>query len=408
MSSKIVTTGTGVVSPLGAGPQEFETGLYEGRTGIGARTLFPETIPDGTAAEVREFTPQHWLGQKGLRVLDRSARLICVSTFMALEDAALSQAADAEGDPNLGLICGTMFGSVHSIASFDWSGLNEGPNFVNPMEFPNTVINSPAGQAAIKHRLRGVNSTVSAGLVSGLYAIHYAMEFLRFGRARALLAGGVEELCEESYLSFVKAGLNSSRGEAHPFAGDRDGAVLGEASAVWVMESEESALARGVEPQLELSGFGSAHDARDIDSFNVRADGATAAIRESLKAAGIGPDAIGGIIASANGSRAGDAMEARALQNVFGARLSDIPVSAPKAAFGETLGASGALLAITAGIALRRKELPPTVGFLGSEFCLRLSARSQALEGEYALVNCFGCDGNNAALVLKRFSPDQS
>ena len=142
-------------------------------------------------------------------MLDRSARLLCVAAHMALTGTGLQQQEGGEGDPNLGLVCGTMFGSVHSITSFDWSGVTDGPAYVNPMEFPNTVINSPAGQAAIKHKLRGVNSTISAGLVSGLYAIHYAAEFLRFGRATALLAGGVEELCEESFLSFRKVGVIS-------------------------------------------------------------------------------------------------------------------------------------------------------------------------------------------------------
>src|SRR5207245_10097832 len=99
----------------------------------------------------------------------------------------------------------------------------DGPNYVNPMEFPNTVINSPAGQAAIKHKLRGVNSTISAGLVSGLYAIHYASEFLRFGRATALLAGGVEELSDEAFVSVGQGGVLSPAGRARPFAPDRGG-----------------------------------------------------------------------------------------------------------------------------------------------------------------------------------------
>ncbi len=397
---RIVATGTGIVSSLGTGAADFEAALYAGRTGIGAKTLFPASVPDGPAGEVRDFAPQKWLGSKGLRVLDRSARLLSVAAHMALDSAGLL-AASPEGDSDLGLVCGTMFGSVHSIASFDWSGLTDGPNLVNPMEFPNTVINSPAGQAAIKHKLRGVNSTISAGLVSGLYAIHYAMEFLRFGRARALLAGGVEELCEESYLSCTKAGITSSRGLPRPFAPDRDGTVLGEGSALWVLETDEAAAVRGASPFLEVCGFGSSHDAQSTDEFNVRADGATAAIRLALQAAGVAPEAIGCIISSASGSRAGDAMELHALKAVFGKHLAGVPVCAPKAAFGESLGASGALLAVTAGIALRRKLVPPTVGFDRGESGLKLASTPQEFSGEYALVNSFGCDGNNAALVLK-------
>jgi 3-oxoacyl-[acyl-carrier-protein] synthase II len=402
VTTRIVVTGAGVISSLGAGVEEFENALFEGRSGIGPRTLFADTVPVAAAGEIRNFTPQQWLGNKGLRVLDRSARLICVSASMALQASGLSQADAAEGDPDLGLVLGTMFGSVHSITSFDWSGLIDGPNLVNPMEFPNTVINSPAGQAAIKHKLRGVNSTISAGLVSGLYAIHYAMEFLRFGRAAALLAGGVEELCEESYLSFAKAGWQSPSGRLAPFSPDRDGSILGEGSAVWMLETEEGAKKRGTRPLLEVCGFGSAHDAHHITEFNPRGEGAAAAMREALRAADIGTEAIACIVASAGGSRQGDAMEARALRIVFGEHLSRIPISAPKAAFGECLGASGALLALSAGAALHRRSAPPTAGFRSVEDGLRLSEQPQPLAGDYALVNCFGCDGNNAALVLKR------
>ena len=398
MSPRVVVTGAGVISSIGAGVEEFERNLYAGCSGIGPSPLLGE---NATAAEARNFNPQPWLGAKGIRVLDRSARLLCVAAHMALTATGLQQQEGGEGDPNLGLVCGTMFGSVHSITSFDWSGQVDGPSYVNPMEFPNTVINSPAGQAAIKFKLRGVNSTISAGLVSGLYAIHYASEFLRFGRATALLAGGVEELCEESFLSFGKAGVLSGSGSLRPFGQGRDGTVLGEGSALWMLETAESAEARGAKALLEICGFGAAHDAHDIQSYQVRGGGAASAIGQALDAAGIGPDAIGCVVAGASGSRAGDEMESHALHHVFGDRLEKIPVCAPKAAFGEALGASGALCALTAGMALARRTVPPTAGFQSTESGLRLSAVPQSFESEYALVNCFGCDGNNTALVLK-------
>jgi len=394
MISRVVVTGVGVISSIGAGIEEFERNLYAGCSGIGPSPLLGE---GAIAAEVRNFHPQTWLGNKGIRVLDRSARLLAVAAHMALTSTGFEQREGGEGDPNLGLVCGTMFGSVHSITSFDWSGVCDGPAYVNPMEFPNTVINSPAGQAAIKHKLRGVNSTISAGLVSGLYAIHYAAEFLRFGRATALLAGGVEELCEESFVSFRKVGAISARGCPRPFGADRDGTVLGEGSALWMLETAESAEARGARPLLEICGFGAAHDAHSIRAYRIRGEGAASAMTQALAAAGIGPEAIGCVIAGASGSQAGDEMEAHALRRVFGSRLERIPVCAPKAAFGECLGASGALCAVTAGLALGRRSAPLAVSVQDG------LGRSGACptDGEYALVNCFGCDGNNAALVLK-------
>jgi 3-oxoacyl-[acyl-carrier-protein] synthase II len=295
------------------------------------------------------------------------------------------------GDPELGLVCGTVFGSVHSITGFDWSGLVDGPTYVNPMEFPNTVINAPAGQAAIKHRLRGVNSTVCAGLASGLHAIQYAADALRFGRARALLAGGVEELCDESVLGLHKSGTTSRTGRARPFSADRDGVVPGEGSALWVLETAESAEARGHAPWLEICGFGSTQAAHSIQAFDVRGEGAANAIEQALHYAGIGPTDVSCIVASASGSRGGDEMELRAIERVFKRRLGDIPICAPKAAFGEAMGASGALCALTAGLALQEQSLPPTPGF----------SVGGGIQGEYALINAFGCDGNNASMVIR-------
>jgi 3-oxoacyl-[acyl-carrier-protein] synthase II len=397
MTPRIAVTGAGVISPLGAGIDAFSHALWNGSSGIAPSPRFPGSV----TSEFVDFNPTPWLGNKGVRVLDRGTRFLCVAAQMALSSTGLLQDTAEQGDPELGLVCGTMFGGVHSIATFDWSGLVEGPTYVSPMDFPNTVINAPAGQAAIKHKLRGVNSTVCAGLASGLYAIQYAAEFLRFGRARYLMAGGMEEVCDEAALGFCKLGLASPSGVVQPFGTDRDGTAAGEGSALWMLETEETARARGVNPWLEVCGFGAAQDARQILGYNVRAEGATEAVEQALEETGIGPADIGCIIAGANGSRTGDAMEVRALRNIFGARLETIPVSAPKAATGEAMGASGVFCAITAGLALQRQQVPPTAGFKRSDSDLLLSSQPQPFNGEYALINAFGCDGNNAAMVIR-------
>lgn len=400
LNPRIVVTGTGVISPLGAGSDAFADALWSGATAIAPS----ERFPGSHLAEFKEFNPAPWLGNKGVRILDRGTRFLCVAAQMLLDSTNLLQDPATQGDPMLGLVCGTLFGGVHSIATFDMSGLTEGPSMVSPMEFPNTVINAPAGQAAIKHKLRGVNSTICAGLASGLAAISYAAEFLRFGRARYLMAGGMEEVCDEASLGFRKLGLQSASGSVHPFADDRDGTAAGEGAALWMLETEETAAARGATPLLEICGFGSAHDAFDSTRFNPNADGATAAIQQALDESGISPDRIACIVASASGSPEGDAMEAKALQAVFGSQLERIPVSAPKAATGEVMGGSGAFCAIAAGFALLRQQAPPTAGFTASSSGLRLSAAPQPFSGDYALINAFSCDGNNASLVIRRWT----
>ena len=394
MMPRVVVTGEGMITAAGAGIDAAQEALWSGKTVIAAS----ERLNGALMADVGEFDPTPWLGNKGVRVLDRGTRLLCIAAQMAL--TASKYTAVAEGDPDLGLVVGTLFGGVHSIASFDWTGITEGPNWVSPMEFANTVINAPAGQAAIKQKLRGVNSTVCSGLASGLYAMSYAADFLRFGRARYLLTGGMEEVCEETSLGFRKLGLSSPSGAVHPFAETRDGAAPGEGAAIWMLETAETAEARGVEPMFEILGFGAVYDAHPTIGYNPRGEGAAAAIRMAIANSELKPEDIGGIIASANGSPAGDEMEARALKAVFGDSLTGLPLCAPKALFGESMGAGGAIGALVAGFALRRGELPPTAGASATNG-LQLSSSAQALRGENILINAFSCDGNNASLVVR-------
>ncbi len=394
MMPRVVVTGEGMITAAGAGIDAAQEALWSGKTVIAPS----ERLNGALMADVGEFDPTPWLGNKGVRVLDRGTRLLCIAAQMAL--TASKYTAVAEGDPDLGLVVGTLFGGVHSIASFDWTGITEGPNWVSPMEFANTVINAPAGQAAIKQKLRGVNSTVCSGLASGLYAMSYAADFLRFGRARYLLTGGMEEVCEETSLGFRKLGLSSPSGAVHPFAETRDGAAPGEGAAIWMLETAETAEARGVEPMFEILGFGAVYDAHPTIGYNPRGEGAAAAIRMAIANSELKPEDIGGIIASANGSPAGDEMEARALKAVFGDSLTGLPLCAPKALFGESMGAGGAIGALVAGFALRRGELPPTAGASAANG-LQLSSSAQALRGENILINAFSCDGNNASLVVR-------
>ena len=401
MSGQVVITGVGIVSAVGLGREEFQGALWTGASGLQPGRTDP-TDPDSKlrpAFEICDFEPRTWLGKKGLRVLDRSARLLSVAALMALQDAGLLEEEGPVSSDDLGLVCGTMFGSVHSIASFDWSGILDSPKYVNPMQFPNTVINSPAGQAAIRHRLRGLNATVSAGLASGLHALQYAADSLRFGRATALLAGGVEELCQESYLGFAKDGLLSRKGEVLPFSPDRDGTVPGEGAALCSLELEDTARTRGATPLAEIAGFGTFLETASNPATAAHARGATLAIEEALAQAQVQPDEIGLIVAGANGSRVGDKIEERALKRVFGPGLDRIPACAPKASCGEMLGASGALQAVVAVLALSCGEAPPTLG-AGGDLPIRLAGQTMPLQGDTALVTSFGCYGNHVAMVI--------
>ncbi|MBV8199615.1 MAG: hypothetical protein JOZ15_03220, partial [Acidobacteria bacterium] len=193
---RVVITGTGVVSPLGDSPAALHRALAAGTSGRKPIELF-ETAGIGCheAGEIRPFDPQGHVGERNLRPLDRTSRLLVVAAQLALADSGCSGRSDME----IGLVLGTTFCSVRTIAEFDRRGLRLGPNHASPLDFANSVINAAAGQAAIWHGLRGVNSTLAAGEASGLLAIAPAGELVRNGRAEAVLAGGAEELCFESF-----------------------------------------------------------------------------------------------------------------------------------------------------------------------------------------------------------------
>jgi hypothetical protein len=210
--SGVVITGVGLVCAVGDKPAEVHQALCERRTGIGASTLFPEQAGARGVGEVRDFVARNYLGPKNLRPLDRTGQLAAVAAELALADGGWTP--DPRDGREVGLVLGTTFCSARTIGEFDRRAMREGVEYASPLDFANTVINAAAGQVAIWHRLRGVNSTISTGAASGLHAIGYAAQLIRAGRATALIAGGAEELCFESHLGFLRAAI-PDRGHLH-------------------------------------------------------------------------------------------------------------------------------------------------------------------------------------------------
>lgn len=342
---RVVITGSGLLSPLGDTPEALRSGLRERRSGLGPLTLFPaDGLPPKVTERVGQIAPfdeAACFGGRNLRPLDRFGRLVVAAAQKALGASGWSR-EDLAGE-EVGLILGTLWSGAHTIAEFDRRGLTRGPSYVSPLDFANTVLNAAAGQAAIWHDLRGMNSTIAGGAASGLLALGYAADLLRGGRARALLAGGADELCFETLLGFERTGRLGS-GAPRPFAADRDGFALAEGAALLMLEDAEAAAARGARVHGEILGHGSAFDPSRGDDPGSAARTAERAIRAALADAGIEPGAIERVSAAANGSPEGDEAEAAALRAVFGDR--SLPVVAAKEWLGETLGAAGALQAI--------------------------------------------------------------
>ena len=263
MNKKIVITGVGVLSPIAIGREAFWEGLFQGKTGFRPVTLF-DTSPFrvNIAGEITDFDALSFLGKKGLRDLDRSTRLICSAAKLAIDDSRVEITEDTTH--SMGVSIGTTFGSLHSISQFDRSGLIDGPRFVNPSHFPNTVINSPASQVSIKFKIKGFNTTISTGFCASLDAVSYAADFIRLSRADVVLAGGVEELCEETFMGFHNleclSGTDGSEPICCPFDARRNGTILSEGAAVLVLEDEKHALNRDAVILARVLGYGNAFD----------------------------------------------------------------------------------------------------------------------------------------------------
>jgi len=402
---RVVVTGRGLLCSLGDDAGAVHRGLCEGRNGFGSIEGFdaaPLARPEG--GEVRGFDPKQYLGQKNMRPLDRTARLAVTAAHLALTDGGWT--AEARSTNEVGLVLGTMYGSVRTIAEFDRRAVEAGPFYASPLDFANTVINAAAGQTAIWHGLRGLNTTVATGQTSGLRAIAYAAGLIQSGRADVLLAGGVEELCLESFISMERAGLVVSR-EAPlpiPFGASRGGFLLGEGAALLVLEGADVAARRAAPVLAEVRGYGVSFDPRQGRDEGFASQATERAVSSALLGAGLGPEEISGLSASANGGPHDD-LEALGLARALGSRAGALPITAIKGCLGETLGADGGLQAVVALESLRTGELPGIRGFdrTAAEFPFpRASQGPSRLAGSSLLLHSQGRDGQRCAVVISK------
>jgi 3-oxoacyl-[acyl-carrier-protein] synthase II len=416
---RVVVTGAGVVSPLGDSPAALHRALAEGASARKPIELF-ETAGIGCSAagEIRPFDPQGYVGERNLRPLDRTSRLLVVAAQLALADSGWApggqpRPAGTQPAAEVGLVVGTTFCSVRTIAEFDRRALRLGPTHASPLDFANSVINAAAGQAAIWHGLRGVNSTLAGGEASGLQAIAQATELIRAGRADAVLAGGAEELCFESFLGYYRAGRlcgSLDRGAVErpvPFDARRNGFSLSEGAALLMLEEASAAAARGAAVRAEVLGWGAAFAAASGEAG--MADAVARAVRLALADAGAAPAEIGCLSASASGSPAVDRAEARGVAAALGERAADLPVTAIKAMLGEGLGVSAAWQAVDLVETIGDGILPGIAGLERLEPGLPLplpetapaaTRRLEPAARRRALITAVGADGHCAALVL--------
>jgi len=410
MIGDIVITGIGILSPVGIGREAYWKGLFEGKTGFSTISLFDTSgLSVHTAGEISDFNPVDLLGKKGLRTLDRSTCLVNAAAKLAVEDSGI-QITDGN-DHSIGVSIGTTFGSLHSISQFDRAGLIEGPKYVNPSHFPNTVINSPASQVSIRFKIKGFNTTISTGFCAGLDSVCYAADFLKMKRAEAVLAGGVEEFCEETFLGFYKLGCLSGKDGSDPiccpFDARRNGTILAEGAAVLVLENESHAVSRGAHIFARVLGYANAFDPHADFTFNNAGSGLKVAITGALKDASLNINDIDCISSCANSTKGLDRMETEVIKTIFGDRARDIGVSSIKSMIGESFSASGSLSLASGVGSLYHGIIPPTINYKESDpECDLDYIPNQARNHNIRTALVLSADpyGNNTAIVLGKYT----
>ena len=411
MNSRLVITGISVLSPIGVNKEEFWNNLTNGVSGVKDITLFDVSrYKSKKAGEISDFDAKAYLGKKGIRHIDRTSLLVSSAAKLVMDDAKITHEIYSEDE--LGIVIGSTYGSIGSISSFDLEGLEEGPTFVNPMDFPNTVLNAPASRVSIFCNATGLNSTISTGTASGLDALIYASDFLKLGRGKAVLAGGVHGLTPDIFWGAYRSGIlsGSRNGDIEisaPFDKRRNGFIIGEAAALLVIERLEDALERDAKIYAEIKGYGCTFNPDKVSPDNIDTTQGVRCISLAMKDAGLNAEDISYIAACANSSVTGDKMEAKIIKDYFGDYADKIPVSAIKSMTGECLDASGSIQSVAGVLAINDGIIPPTINYQEKdEDCILdcVPNKSRKTEVNNVLINSFSDTGNISSIIISKYS----
>ncbi|MFE0682214.1 beta-ketoacyl-[acyl-carrier-protein] synthase family protein [Streptomyces sp. NPDC058961] len=413
---RVVVTGLGAVTPLGADVPELWQGLLDGRCGV---TLVEGAEFDGLPVRIAAraaVDPARLLPRHLARRMNRSTQLALVAAREAWRDAGLDPGgtvASGLRPTRTGVSMGTIIGGAPVMVESRLALIERGPRAVSPHASPMTVPSASAAQMSKDLDIRGEARTFVSACASGTEAIGQAVEAIRAGRLDLVVAGGTEAVITPEILAAFAAMRAVSRRNdqpehaSRPFDDARDGFVLGEGAGVLVLEDEEHARARGARIYCEAAGWGLSADAFHMAAPEPHGRGIEAALRSALADAGATPDDVAHVNAHATATVEGDRTEALALGRLFGSQIRDIPVTANKGALGHLQGGAGGVEAIASVLTLRDGLIPPTVGCDHPEEGLGLDVvrdtpRPLPPCGDLVLSDSFGFGGHNAVLALRR------
>ena len=406
---RVVITGMGAITPIGNSVEEFWNGIKEGKTGFGPITYFDTAdYRCKLAAEVKDFDPTQYMDKKSARRMEQFCQFAVAAAGQAIADAGLIM--EQEDPYMVGCSVGSGIGSLQAMER-EYDRLKEkGPGRVGPMLVPLMISNMAAGNVSIAYGLKGKSLNVVTACATGTHSIGEAYRTIQYGDADVMVAGGTESsitpigIAGFSALTALSFSEDPQRASI-PFDKDRNGFVMGEGSAVVVLEELEHAKRRGAKIYAELIGYGCSSDAYHITSPAEDGSGAATAMLNALKDGGVAPEELTYINAHGTSTPHNDLFETRAIKLAFGEHAYDLKINSTKSMVGHLLGAAGAVEFVTCVKEIQEGYIHRTVGLRETEEELDLNYCRDSYEEEvpYALTNSLGFGGHNASLLLKKY-----
>jgi 3-oxoacyl-[acyl-carrier-protein] synthase II len=408
---RVVITGAGVVSPLGNSLDETWQSALKGKSGVGPITRFDASGYEVRfAGEVKNFNADLYVEKKEQKKMDLFIQYSLATAQMAIEHSGFK--VTDENTYRTGVFIGSGMGGLPGIEDQHTRLMEKGPSRVSPFFVPSVISNLAPGWISIIHGIKGPNYTVTSACASGAHGIGEAYNYIRFGLADQMIAGGTESaVCGLAISGFTNMKALSTRNESpqeasRPWDKDRDGFVMGEGAATFVMESLESALKRNAKIICEVTGYAATSDAYHITSPDPDGQGFVHAMNGALKDAGLKPSDIDYINAHGTSTPMGDPLESAAIKKVLGDHAKKVWVSSTKSMMGHLLGAAGAMETAFCAMALQEQIVPPTINLkTPGEGCDLDYVPNEARAGKlkHVLNNSFGFGGTNSCLILSKY-----
>jgi 3-oxoacyl-[acyl-carrier-protein] synthase II len=405
MTRRVVITGLGVISSIGIGWEKFWGSLLNGKSGISPVTSF-DTSNQFThnGGEVKSFRPEEFIDKDQIHSLSRASQMAFAAAKLAMRDAKLTaqDILKMQG----GTCIGTNIGSIQTVEKVDELIVNEQRNDINDSLIRQIPTNTTSSVIAREFNLRGTNMMFSTACSAGNYAIGYGFDLIKLNRAQIMIVGGSDSLSKVAFTGFNQFSAIAPQ-RCQPFDKNRKGMMVAEGSGVLVLESLENALNRKVPIYGEVLGYGLSCDAYHMTTASI--EGIVRCMSNALKETHLSANNIDYISAHGTGTVTNDKNESAAIRVVFGDHCNKIPISSIKSMLGHTMGAASAIEAIACSLVIKNDMIPPTINYETPDpdcdlDCVPNHSRKHTVK--IALNNSYAFGGNNACLVVKKYTDE--